>query len=75
MAARRTVEANVSATRRANVASAAAANNEAAASAAKPAYVVSAARRSYDGHANETGGGLGTRTVPPGATMKQRPSP
>ncbi len=59
MAAQRTVEANVSAARRADAASAAAANNEAAASAAKRAYVASAARRSYGGHANETGGGVG----------------
>jgi hypothetical protein len=57
MAARRTVEANVSAARRADAATAAAANNEAAASAAKHAYVASAARRSYGGRANETGGG------------------
>ena len=57
MAARRTVEANVSAAKRADAASAAAANNEAAASAAKHAYVASAARRSYGGRANETGGG------------------
>jgi len=59
MAAPRTVEANVSAARRADTASAAAANNKAAASAEKRSYVPSAARRSYGGRANETGGGVG----------------
>jgi hypothetical protein len=47
MAAQRTVEANISAARHADVASAAAADNKAAAS---------AARRSYGVRANETGG-------------------
>jgi len=75
MAARRTVEANVSAARRADAATAVAANNKAAASAAKRAHVASTARRSCGGRANKTGGGSGMGTVPPGATTRQRPSP
>ena len=59
MAARRPVEANVSAARRADAATAATANNEAASPTAKRAYVASATRRSYGGCANETGEGVG----------------
>ena len=75
MAAQRTVKANVSAARRADAATTAAANNEAAGSAMKRAYVASAARRSYGGRANKTGGGSRPGRVPPGAMTRHRPSP